>query len=93
VVAAGVQQTPTGNTVGKETRFGDTSTDLFGVASTSTSTGSASASYDSFNPMGGFGLITGMMPGEVSPGGTGSGLYTILIYAITAVFIGGLMIG
>ena len=58
-----------------------------------TSTGSADASYDSFTPMGGFGLLTGMMLGEVTPGGTGSGLYTILIYAIIAVFIGGLMIG
>jgi K+-transporting ATPase ATPase A chain len=43
--------------------------------------------------MGGFGLLTGMMLGEVTPGGTGTGLYTILIYAIVAVFIGGLMIG
>ena len=58
-----------------------------------TSTGSADASYDSFTPIGGFGLLTGMMLGEVTPGGTGSGLYTILIYAVIAVFIGGLMIG
>jgi K+-transporting ATPase ATPase A chain len=93
VVTAGVSQTSTGNTVGKEVRFGDTSSALFGVASTSTSTGSADSSYDSFNPMGGFGLMTGMMLGEVTPGGTGSGLYTILIYAVIAVFIGGLMIG
>jgi len=85
--------TSTGNTEGKETRFGDTSTALFGVASTNTSTGSADASYDSFTPIGGMGLLTGMMLGEVTPGGTGSGLYTILIYAILAVFIGGLMIG
>src|SRR5580700_3581574 len=92
VVAAGVHST-TGNTEGKEVRFGDTTTALFGVASTNTSTGSADASYDSFTPMGGFGLLTGMMLGEVTPGGTGSGLYTILIYAIIAVFIGGLMIG
>src|SRR5580658_814194 len=92
VAAAGVAQ-PTGNTEGKEVRFGDTSSALFGVASTNTSTGSADASYDSFTPIGGFGLLTGMMLGEVTPGGTGSGLYTILIYAIIAVFIGGLMIG
>jgi potassium-transporting ATPase potassium-binding subunit len=93
VVAAGVTQVSTGNTEGKEVRFGDTGTALFGVASTNTSTGSADASYDSFTPIGGFGLLTGMMLGEVTPGGTGSGLYTILIYAIIAVFIGGLMIG
>jgi len=92
VTAAGVVQT-TGNTEGKEVRFGDTSTALFGVASTNTSTGSADASYDSFTPIGGFGLLTGMMLGEVTPGGTGSGIYTILIYAVIAVFIGGLMIG
>jgi K+-transporting ATPase ATPase A chain len=92
VAAAGVHST-VGNTVGKESRFGDTSSALFGVASTNTSTGSANSAYDSFTPMGGFWLMTGMMLGEVTPGGTGSGLYTILIYAIIAVFIGGLMIG
>ena len=92
VAAAGVHST-VGNTVGHEVRFGDTSTALFGVSSTSTSTGSADASYDSFTPMGGFFLMSGMMLGEVTPGGAGSGLYTILIYAIIAVFIGGLMIG
>jgi K+-transporting ATPase ATPase A chain len=73
--------------------FDPLTTALFGVSSTNTSTGSADASYDSFTPIGGFGLLSGMMLGEVTPGGTGSGLYTILIYAIIAVFIGGLMIG
>jgi K+-transporting ATPase ATPase A chain len=92
VVAAGVHST-VGNTEGKEVRFGDTSTALFGVASTNTSTGSANGSYDSFTPIGGMGLLTGMMLGEVTPGGDGSGLYTLLVYAIIAVFIGGLMIG
>jgi len=92
VAAVGIHQT-TGNTEGKEARFGDTTSALFGVASTNTSTGSADASYDQFTPIGGFGLLTGMMLGEVTPGGTGSGLYTILLFAIVAVFIGGLMIG
>ncbi len=92
VAAAGVHYT-VGNTEGKEVRFGDTTSALFGVSSTQTSTGSASSSYDQFTPMGGFFLMSGMMLGEVTPGGTGSGLYTILIYAIIAVFIGGLMIG
>jgi K+-transporting ATPase ATPase A chain len=92
VAAAGVHSN-VGNTEGKEVRFGDTTSALFGVASTQTSTGSADASYDSFTSMGGFFLMTGMMLGEVTPGGTGSGIYTILIYAIIAVFIGGLMIG
>src|ERR1039458_5250348 len=93
VAAAGIVSQPTGNMEGKEVRFGDTTTALYGVASTQTSTGSADAAYDSFTPMGGFGLLTGMMLGEVSPGGTGTGLYTILLDAIIAVFIGGLMIG
>jgi K+-transporting ATPase ATPase A chain len=92
VAAAGIHST-VGNTEGKEVRFGDTSTALFGVASTSTSTGSADASYDSFTPLGGLGLMAGMMMGEVTPGGDGSGLYTLLLFAIIAVFIGGLMIG
>src|ERR1700677_1179392 len=69
IVAAGVHAN-VGNTEGKEVRFGDTTTALFGVASTQTSTGSADASYDSFTPMGGFFLMTGMMLGEVTPGGT-----------------------
>ncbi|MGD0381174.1 MAG: potassium-transporting ATPase subunit KdpA [Acidimicrobiales bacterium] len=93
VAHAGVAYEAQGNTEGKEVRFGVATTGLFGVASTNTSTGSADASYDSFTPIGGMGLLTGMMLGEVTPGGTGSGLYTILIYAIIAVFIGGLMIG
>jgi K+-transporting ATPase ATPase A chain len=92
IAAAGIHST-VGNTEGKEVRFGDTSTALFAIASTQTSTGSADASYDSFTPIGGMGLLTGMMMGEVTPGGTGTGLYTLLIYAIIAVFIGGLMIG
>jgi K+-transporting ATPase ATPase A chain len=93
VAAAGVPHQPAGNTEGKEVRFGPATSALFGVASTQTSTGSADASYDQFTPMGGFGLLTGMMIGEVTPGGAGSGIYTILIYALIAVFIGGLMIG
>jgi K+-transporting ATPase ATPase A chain len=93
VAHAGVAYEAQGNTEGKEVRFGVATTGLFGVASTNTSTGSADASYDSFTPIGGMGLLTGMMLGEVTPGGTGSGLYTILLDAIVAVFIGGLMIG
>jgi K+-transporting ATPase ATPase A chain len=93
VQQAGLTHQPTGNTEGKEVRFGDTGTALFGVASTQTSTGSADASYDSFTPVGGGALLTGMMIGEVTPGGVGSGMYTILIYAVIAVFLGGLMVG
>jgi K+-transporting ATPase ATPase A chain len=93
VQQAGLLHQPTGNTVGKEVRFGVPSSALFGVASTQTSTGSADSAYDSFTPIGGGALLTGMMIGEVTPGGVGSGLYTVLIYAIIAVFIGGLMVG
>ncbi len=93
VAAAHVVEQPQGNMVGKEVRFGVLPTSFYNVASTQTSTGSVSGANDSFTPMGGFGLITGMMLGEVTPGGVGSGLYTILLFALIAVFLGGLMIG
>jgi K+-transporting ATPase ATPase A chain len=93
VAAAGLASQPTGNMVGKEVRFGDTSSALYGVASTQTSTGSVDSANDSYTPMGGFALLTGMMLGEVTPGGVGSGLYTVLLFAIITVFLGGLMIG
>jgi potassium-transporting ATPase potassium-binding subunit len=92
VAAAGVHSS-VGNTNGKEVRFGDTSSALFNVSMTQTSDGAVDSATDSFTPIGGMGPLTGMMLGEVTPGGTGSGLYTILIYAVIAVFIGGLMIG
>ena len=93
VVAARVTSTNTGNTEGKEVRFGDMDSALFNVAMTQTSDGAVDSASDSYTPVGGMGLLTGMMLGEVTPGGVGSGLYTILIYAVIAVFIGGLMIG
>ena len=92
VAAAGVHQ-PTGNMEGKEIRFGDTSSALYNITSTQTSTGSVNSAMDSYNPMGGFAALTGMMLGEITPGGVGSGLYTILLFAMIAVFIGGLMVG
>jgi potassium-transporting ATPase potassium-binding subunit len=93
VAAAGLTHQPTGNMEGKEVRFGDTSSALYATASTQTSTGSVDSAEDSYTPMGGFALLTGMMLGEVSPGGVGSGMYTILLFAIITVFIGGLMVG
>ena len=93
VAAAGLTYQPAGNMEGKEVRFGDTSSALYATASTQTSTGSVDSAEDSYTPMGGFAVLTGMMLGEVSPGGVGSGLYTILLFAIVAVFIGGLMVG
>ena len=93
VAQAGIVAQPMGNMEGKEVRFGDTSSALFNISMTQTSDGAVDSATDSYNPMGGFGALTGMMLGEVTPGGSGSGLYTILIYAIIAVFLGGLMIG
>jgi K+-transporting ATPase ATPase A chain len=93
VATAGIKQQSTGNMEGKEVRFGAMPSTLYDIASTQTSTGSVDGSNDSYTAMGGFGLVSGMMLGEVSPGGTGSGLYTLLLFAIVAVFIGGLMIG
>ena len=93
VAAAGVVSQPRGNMEGKEVRFGVLNSALYDVASTQTSTGSVDSAPDSYNPMGGFGLLTGMMLGEVTPGGDGSGLYTLLLFAVVAVFIGGLMVG
>jgi K+-transporting ATPase ATPase A chain len=93
VAVAGVAHQPAGNMEGKEVRFGDTTSALFNVSMTQTSDGAVDSSNDSFNPIGGFGPLSGMMLGEVTPGGVGSGLYTLLLFAIVAVFIGGLMIG
>ncbi|HXB46479.1 MAG TPA: potassium-transporting ATPase subunit KdpA [Streptosporangiaceae bacterium] len=93
IAAAGLTHQPTGNMEGKEVRFGDTSSALYATASTQTSTGSVNSAEDSYTPMGGFAVLTGMMLGEISPGGVGSGLYTILLFAIITVFIGGLMVG
>jgi K+-transporting ATPase ATPase A chain len=89
----GITHQVAGNVNGKESRFGPSSSALYNIASTQTSTGSVDASNDSFTPIGGMMLLTGMMLGEVTPGGVGSGLYTILLFAIVTVFIGGLMVG
>jgi K+-transporting ATPase ATPase A chain len=93
VAAAGVTYQPAGNVEGKDVRIGDTSSALYNITATQTSTGAVNSAMDSYTPMGGFATLTGMMLGEVSPGGTGSGLYTILLFAIITVFIGGLMVG
>ncbi len=84
---------PGGNMEGKEVRFGPTISALFNSSSTGTSTGSINAANDSFTPLGGGVLLFNMMLGEVAPGGVGSGLYGMLIMALLAVFIAGLMVG
>jgi K+-transporting ATPase ATPase A chain len=95
LTAAGLtsQQQSGGNMEGKETRFGPAVSALFDISTTVTSTGSIDGQNDSYTPIGDAGLLTGMMLGEVEPGGIGSGLYTILLFAVVAVFIGGLMVG
>jgi K+-transporting ATPase ATPase A chain len=81
------------NMEGKEVRFGAAASGLFAASTTGTSTGAVIASHDSFTPLGGAVPLANMMLGEVSPGGVGAGLYGILIFALLAVFIAGLMVG
>ncbi|MFE7040558.1 potassium-transporting ATPase subunit KdpA [Streptomyces atratus] len=78
---------------GKETRFGIWASALFAVSTTVTSCGAVNSFHDSYTPGGGGMTIFNMMLGEIAPGGTGSGLYGILILAVVAVFVAGLMVG
>jgi K+-transporting ATPase ATPase A chain len=78
---------------GKEVRFGIVGSTLFGTSSTLTSTGAVNSMHDSFTSLGGGLAILNMMLGEVAPGGVGSGLYGILMVAVVAVFVAGLMVG
>jgi K+-transporting ATPase ATPase A chain len=82
-----------GNMEGKETRFGIADSGLFATITTLASCGAVNAMHDSFIPMGGFVPMWNMMLGEVVFGGVGSGLYGMLVFAVMAVFIAGLMIG
>jgi K+-transporting ATPase ATPase A chain len=82
-----------GNMEGKETRFGIAASALFAAATTATSCGAVTGMHDSMMPMGGFVPLFLMQLGELTPGGVGTGIYTILIFAILGVFIAGLMIG
>jgi K+-transporting ATPase ATPase A chain len=82
-----------GNMEGKETRFGIASTTLFATITTDASCGAINGQHDSFLPIGGLVPLFNMMTGEVIFGGVGAGLYGILLYAIVAVFIAGLMVG
>ena len=96
--ALGVDQTASslqagGNMEGKETRFGITNSALWAVATTSASNGSVNSMHDSFTPIGGMIPMWLMQLGEVVYGGVGSGLYGMLMFALVAVFVAGLMIG
>jgi K+-transporting ATPase ATPase A chain len=94
----GLQTTATsgqsgGNMEGKETRFGIANSALFATVTTDASCGAVNSMHDSFTPIGGLVPLFNMMTGEVIFGGTGAGLYGILLYCILAVFIAGLMVG
>ncbi|WP_320773133.1 potassium-transporting ATPase subunit KdpA [Streptomyces sp. CRN 30] len=78
---------------GKELRFGVGGSSIFAVATTMTSTGAVDSFHSSFTGLGGGITMIGMMLGEIAPGGTGSGLYGMLVMAVIAVFIAGLMVG
>lgn len=96
--AFGVDQTashsqPGGNMEGKETRFGIANTALFATVTTDASCGAVNAMHDSLTPIGGLVTLVNMQLGEIIFGGVGSGLYGMLLFAIVAMFIAGLMVG
>ncbi|TQC47162.1 potassium-transporting ATPase subunit KdpA [Rhodococcus sp. WS4] len=78
---------------GKEVRFGIPGTALFAVSTTGTSTGAVNSAHDSLSPLGGGAVLLNMLLGEIAPGGVGTGLYGILVLALIAVFVGGLLVG
>ncbi|MBM7774374.1 K+-transporting ATPase ATPase A chain [Actinokineospora baliensis] len=78
---------------GKEMRFGIPSTALFANTTTATSTGAVNGMHDSFTGLGGGGTLLNMLFGEMTPGGVGTGLYSILVMAIITMFLAGLMVG
>jgi K+-transporting ATPase ATPase A chain len=78
---------------GQETRFGGPLSSLFAASTTLTSTGAINTQHDSLTPLGGMVTLFNMMLGEVAPGGVGTGLYGMLVLAVVAVFVAGLMVG
>ena len=98
LTALGVDQSQSvaqtgGNMEGKDVRFGPSTCGVFVASTTGTSTGAVDCAHDSLTPMGGFFPMMNMQLGEVSPGGVGVGLAGMLINALMAVFIAGLMVG
>jgi K+-transporting ATPase ATPase A chain len=98
IAQLGVDQTASatqsgGNMEGKETRFGIAASALFATVTTATSCGAVNGMHDSFTPLGGLVPLFQMQLGEVVFGGVGTGIYSMLIFAIVGVFIAGLMIG
>jgi K+-transporting ATPase ATPase A chain len=82
-----------GNMEGKEVRFGTAMSTLFAVLTTGTSCGAVNAMHDSFMPIAGMIPLFQIQLGEITPGGVGSGLYGIIVFALIAVFVAGLMVG
>src|SRR5579885_358386 len=82
-----------GNMEGKEVRFGIVDTALFATVTTDASCGAVNGMHDSFTPLGGFVPLLNMQIGEIIFGGVGSGLYGMLVMAVLAVFVAGLMVG
>ncbi|SFR30026.1 K+-transporting ATPase ATPase A chain [Lentzea waywayandensis] len=78
---------------GKELRFGISGSALFANSTTGTSTGAINSLHDSFTGLGGGGTLLNMLFGEMTPGGVGTGLYSVLVMAIIAMFLAGLMVG
>jgi K+-transporting ATPase ATPase A chain len=98
IASMGVERTysdaqPGGNMEGKELRFGNAMTALFATVTTDASCGAVIGMHDSFTPLGGLVPLFNIQTDEVIFGGVGAGLYSMLIYVIVAVFIGGLMVG
>jgi K+-transporting ATPase ATPase A chain len=81
------------NLEGKEQRFGISASSLFATSTTGTSTGAVNSMHDSFSGLGGGAPLLNILLGEVTPGGVGTGLYGILVVAIIAMFLAGLMVG
>jgi K+-transporting ATPase ATPase A chain len=84
---------PGGNLEGKDLRFGSAGSALMTVGTMGTTAGATDSALDSYTPVGGAGAFVGILLGEVSPGGDGGGLYSILVFALLAVFVAGLMVG
>ena len=82
-----------GNLEGKDLRFGMAGSSLFAAVTTAASCGAVNAMHDSFTPLGGMVPMWLMQLGEVVFGGVGSGLYGMLVFALLAVFVAGLMVG
>jgi K+-transporting ATPase ATPase A chain len=91
--ASGASAQAGGNMEGKEVRFGIGASGTWAASTTGTSTGAVNSFHDSYTAVGGLATVSHMLLGEVSPGGVGTGLYSMLVFVLLAVFIAGLMVG